>query len=841
MWRDPKGRLHTSAVKGVVQFFFFFIVTLSLYWGTMNDSPRSDHVIIFARFTELQIKWATLREILFVEYFGHFRFQPLAFILHYVQIKIFQFDFWKYHGVNVVLHALNAFLVLNLGLRAKQGWWASFAAAMLFLTAFTNIDLIGWPFHFYVVLQTTLTLLAVALLLRSESHPWALPSVYGLSLVQIYLYEPGLVVPFFLFVAHALLLPASHQKGKRLRTSFFLLVAVYVMYFSTVFAFIVTEPSSQTVAGSQLVGRLIALRALLAITGSVLLILDTSLLHNLFAEPKLIIDELVFFAPASGAADMLVITAKQSLIVAAAGAVIAVAVAVVAISPHRNSQITGAKLGLVRKWILGISPFMSLAGISHRLVLDFLAGSEFTMWHVAPAIWLPLGIGACFCVFFPASAVVLMNRIGAYLLSWVDPRMVVTVIILGPVLLGFASRAAVNVSPEYGTNLGLSPWDVTTIGLFLAVLLLGRFPRGQGVFWALYVLFVTCAYISVISLGRPTSYLISQSRYTYWTTLALAVVAVQFFAPAWRSTSMGSAVGGPLSSARTLLIITGLGGFVLLNGAKVISGIDAIESTRAPTNDVIATTRRFLDTRADEEDRLFIAASTYPAHEHLALGSDILPLIIFGNDKRVTQNLRDATHILANSHAPVPVPDALRRRSSGAFIVRFGFWLEAAAGWSEIPIFVPLEGCSEHGWYIDFVFEERQPVLKDDEYGLGHIVFGRCAAGGKQPVFESAPLILRTQQMNLFHFGRTQGTYFVIFERELIQRVEGSDFEEDDLVFQLGPLYRMTLRKPFYFGHTFVGINYLPFDVLNVPIGYEFPSISYRRYGLREYARGLVW
>ena len=94
-------------------FLAFFIFTLVLYRSTLSDIPRSDHVEIFAIFQGLSFP-GDIARIAFMEFFGHPRFQPLAWLLHFFQIKAFGSNFLLYHLVVACLHALNGMLSARL-------------------------------------------------------------------------------------------------------------------------------------------------------------------------------------------------------------------------------------------------------------------------------------------------------------------------------------------------------------------------------------------------------------------------------------------------------------------------------------------------------------------------------------------------------------------------------------------------------------------------------------------------------------------------------------------------------------------------------------------------------
>lgn len=175
--------LWTRLWEGIFPLLFFPLATLALYWAAMEDAPRGDQVILWEIYRGLDWRWSELADILFVSFLDKPRFQPLMFFLHFLQAKLFGQTFWLYHLVNVVLHGLNAFLLFRIARLLGQDWLPAFVVALLFLTAFTHLDLVAWAFHYYILLQVTLGLFSVYLLIRRDRVSWSLVWAYAAALV----------------------------------------------------------------------------------------------------------------------------------------------------------------------------------------------------------------------------------------------------------------------------------------------------------------------------------------------------------------------------------------------------------------------------------------------------------------------------------------------------------------------------------------------------------------------------------------------------------------------------------------------------------------------------------
>ena len=101
--------------------------------------------------------------------------------------------------------------------------------AAVFACAFTNVDVVHWGFHFYVLLQPCLTLCALHCLLSAErrgQRPWA---AYGLALLQIYLYEPGILVPGIFFAVELIRFCKSRERGAALRQAAAMMLGSYAV------------------------------------------------------------------------------------------------------------------------------------------------------------------------------------------------------------------------------------------------------------------------------------------------------------------------------------------------------------------------------------------------------------------------------------------------------------------------------------------------------------------------------------------------------------------------------------------------------------------------------------
>jgi hypothetical protein len=114
-------------------------------------------------------------------------------------------------------------------------------------------------------------------------------------------------------------------------------------------------------------------------------------------------------------------------------------------------------------------------------------------------------------------------------------------------------------------------------------------------------------------------------------------------------------------------------------------------------------------------------------------------------------------HMLGDEGGPVPVPAASLAAGADSFVLRFGFIAVVRhAGAATLETFTPEGGCAASGRYLDFVFDDGEPTLAEDQVGAGRLVFGRCRNGKKTVLFESDPVAIEFNRLNLFEFGRVR-------------------------------------------------------------------------------------
>jgi hypothetical protein len=284
--------LRTSAV-----FFGMLFVVMVLYWPVTFDVPRSDFVTFLSIVDGLGWDATSLKKVVTTEFFGDERFQPLAFLLLYGEWKLFGAHVAAYHFLNELFHVANAFLFYRILLRIHREHWFALTTASAFLLAFSVSDIVGWPFHSYILCQILMSLVALELVIaRPQSIAYSV-AAYLLAAVQMYFYEPGVLSPIFLGVVQGVLLMKDRGIGPALLRVVPLVATCFAVYLVGLYLF--SHLDDKTIIGDT------AYRSTLfdplnlwnAVFKGLTALMDGGLLQNLYLRPQIYVNELVFLEP----------------------------------------------------------------------------------------------------------------------------------------------------------------------------------------------------------------------------------------------------------------------------------------------------------------------------------------------------------------------------------------------------------------------------------------------------------------------------------------------------------------------------------------------------------------
>jgi len=287
-------------------FLAFFVFTVIVYRSTLSDIPRSDHLAAFTILKDLSFP-RDISQIAFLEFLGQVRFQPMAWILHFFQIKAFGLNFVLYHLEMIALHALNGMLAFLLLRALSRKTFFSFLFALLFVSLFIHLQMIAWPIASYSLVSVTLSLLALLSLLKSfrESKPAFLYLAYALAFVSLFFYEVNILVPAFTLLFALALGWRAPDKRRLILRNLSLVAGVYVVYGGLYLGLMPDDGLPE--------GVLTAHNVLYAAAGVPILLFNTVFAHNVFASSQVDFGELSYYVPFT-AKSFALSTMDQSLV-----------------------------------------------------------------------------------------------------------------------------------------------------------------------------------------------------------------------------------------------------------------------------------------------------------------------------------------------------------------------------------------------------------------------------------------------------------------------------------------------------------------------------------------------
>lgn len=204
------------------------------------------------------------------------------------------------------------------------------------------------------------------------------------------------------------------------------------------------------------------------------------------------------------------------------------------------------------------------------------------------------------------------------------------------------------LSPTGGTPVIQVIGNILSITAIIILLVLARKPKGLNWMPFLLVLSTGIAATFLLMLARPVSYAISQSRYTYLPVLTLvaclALLYTHYFNRRVDNDNVSKSENSGLMVKSVILAMIAF--FIALNVIKTLENAQLVAETRAHARDIYYTAREFISQPENKDAKLFISVPTYPQHEKLGWGMDIIPDLFLASDPRITKNVKEATHIL---------------------------------------------------------------------------------------------------------------------------------------------------------------------------------------------------
>ena len=390
------------------------------------------------------------------------------------------------------------------------------------------------------------------------------------------------------------------------------------------------------------------------------------------------------------------------------------------------------------------------------------------------------------------------------------------------------------------------------LALIALVVTLRRPARGR-MPWVWLLAAWAIGYTFMLFLGRGVAYVISQGRHAYFPGLLLISVLAffyeRYFSPQWSLVEQKSS--SFLTRNSKVIVLVACLFLIGLNIAKTSWTLDRYMDYRAYPNAIYYTARNWLSNPVNQEGSLFISVTTYPPHEKLAWGTDIIP-DLFLDDLRITKNFQQATHILEWPEGQTaPVITALEHspdeKLSDDFALTFGIMPHPIIDEDYLEIFTSPRGnepaLSAKNWWLRLYFE-KGTTLKYRQAGIARVVLGYSQSKGgnleENEVFRSQPVPIGQVQMNHVILVREKKTFGLIVNGNLVEKtVDESGENLQNIVLSLGELYRMGYRQPYYFAHTFMEFGRSRFSIKDKDVGYVFSDIRFNPLGFQEYHLSL--
>ncbi|MBA7693388.1 hypothetical protein ES703_101969 [subsurface metagenome] len=285
-----------------------------------------------------------------------------------------------------------------------------------------------------------------------------------------------------------------------------------------------------------------------------------------------------------------------------------------------------------------------------------------------------------------------------------------------------------------------------------------------------------------------------------------------------------------------------------LNTAKTSSTLDDYMEYRTYPNAIYYKAYDWLSKPENRENSLFVSVTTYPPHEKLAWGTDIIP-DLFLNDPRITKNFQEATHIL-EAKGPIRklVKSSQELKQSDDFTITFGIMPHGIVSEDYLEIFRLYPAESEPNpkqWWLRLDFKQGIKAV-GGQVGKASIVLGYSQRSdghfAEGWVFRSRLVPIQGSRMTHIVLVRENQTFGLIVNGKLVEKaLDISDEDLRNLELSLSKVYRMGYRKPYYYAHTFVELGKSSFSIEGKEVGYVFKNIRFNPKGFQEYHMSMGW
>lgn len=196
----------------------FTVAAFVLYAGAIRVGLLSDDFVL-AEWAEKR-EWVHAAETGFVRPVVPMVWALLSFVPLRYEVTL--------HAVNILLHAINAMLVVALAVRCGLRRDEAVAAGLLFLTFPALSEAIVWASGMQDVLMTTLALAAISAVLALGDRPLAILVAVGSSALALGVKETAVTIPLLSWVM-AWASPSGVKRGAQ-RQTLLAMIAIAVLY-----------------------------------------------------------------------------------------------------------------------------------------------------------------------------------------------------------------------------------------------------------------------------------------------------------------------------------------------------------------------------------------------------------------------------------------------------------------------------------------------------------------------------------------------------------------------------------------------------------------------------------
>ena len=186
--------MSTPSSRVLLWYCISALLLLLIYANNLSDAFRGEMWELLHIWTTQTSTWEKVREASEFQCFGAERFQPLAYVVPYLQVSWTGLSFVNSHLFSLSLHFLCGIAVAAFCMQVLHDEFLSFCAFAAFLFSFLVSDVLLWTFFSYIQLHALLLIISISLFcayLRGGQRALLVLS-WVASIVSALIYESGI-------------------------------------------------------------------------------------------------------------------------------------------------------------------------------------------------------------------------------------------------------------------------------------------------------------------------------------------------------------------------------------------------------------------------------------------------------------------------------------------------------------------------------------------------------------------------------------------------------------------------------------------------------------------------